>query len=155
MIAIKKSLKRHINLKEFRVEDLTMWNLATDTPDTKLGFSSAELWWLITQGYGEGESLPTPWWVSLSARFLCCLWNGVHFLHIVFPKFPRAYIICIYAICIYVHHWRRWIKCMLWISFIQGGKNARTHIHVYVKPNELNDNFNHFVAFPQALLAIT
>lgn len=44
---------------------------------------------------------------------------------------------------------------MLWISFIQGGKNARTHIHVYVKPNELNDNFNHFVAFPQALLAIT
>lgn len=34
-----RSSNSHINLEEFRAEDSAMWNLATDTPDTKLGSS--------------------------------------------------------------------------------------------------------------------
>lgn len=32
-----RSSNSHRNLKKFRAEDSAMWNLATDTPDTKLG----------------------------------------------------------------------------------------------------------------------
>lgn len=32
-----RSSNGHINLKEFRAEDSAVWNLAPDTPDTKLG----------------------------------------------------------------------------------------------------------------------
>lgn len=63
-----KELKSPITLKEFRAKELTVWNLATDTPDNKLGFS-LQCCDAFLQHSNEGRSGLT----NVMARCIICI----------------------------------------------------------------------------------